>query len=199
MVKDVIARALQPWKDRLVMLVGRGVLAALEQGGVMRATVTGFGSDDVLEGREYIADYGHCSRPHPGAEALMLFLAGLRSNGVVIRLFDRRYSINLEYGEVAIHDDLGQTVHLTRTGIIAESPMNITVKAGETLRLEGKHVQIHGSLSWSWDVNGFGQKLEYLSGVTWKITTWQQGHVMAPDPVLPINPPEGPTPPEVEP
>lgn len=192
MVKDLIARALQPIKDQLAMVIGRGVLLALSTpGGGARAQVAGV-AGETLDDREYAQDYGLSSRPHPGAEAVMAFLAGWRSNGMVLRLWDRRYTLVLEYGEVAIHDDLGQKVHLTRTGIVASSPMNITVKAGETLRLEGKHVQIHAGLSWSWDVNGFGQKLEYLSGVTWKITTWQQGHVMAPDPVLPINPPEGP-------
>ncbi|TAN56253.1 MAG: hypothetical protein EPN20_19050 [Magnetospirillum sp.] len=132
MVSALITAALRPIRDRLAMVVGRGVLAALEaDGGLMKASVVGI-DDEVLGDRDYVLDYGVSTRPLPGAEALMLFLAGLRSNGVVVRLFDRRYTLMLEYGEVALHDDLGQKVHLTRTGIVATSPLNITVAAGET-------------------------------------------------------------------
>lgn len=191
MVKP-FAAALQGIRDRLAMMVGRGVLAALQaDGGLMRAALDGL-PGEVLDDREYVLDYGMSSRAHPGAEALMLFLAGLRSNGVVVRLFDRRYSIKLEYGEVAIHDDLGQKVHLTRTGIVAETPLNATIKAGKMLRLEGEDVEIHASRSWSWDVDGYGQRLTSLGGGTYQLHTWQQGAVMAAAIIDPIKPPEGP-------
>ena len=157
MVGVGLAQMVEGLRQRVAMMVGRGVLAALDAaGGAARATVQGV-AGEVLDDREFAQDYGVSSRPHPGAEALMAFIAGLRSNGVVVRLMDRRYTIALEYGEVAIHDDLGQRVHLTRTGIVADSPLNVTVRAGQTLRLEGDVVELHAHSLYRWDVAGHGQ------------------------------------------
>lgn len=179
-------------KDRQAMMIGRGVLAALETGGgVMRGSVTAYGADDVLDDREFVQDYGISSRPHPGAEALMAFLGGLRSNGLVVRLFDGRYQLALQYGEVAIHDDLGQAVHLTRTGIDVRSPLNITVTAGETLRLAGKVVQVHAEEKLSFDTQGYGNAVVWQGGGAWLLHTWQTGAVTSSQ-VDPIKPPEGP-------
>lgn len=176
MVRRLIAAALQPIRDRLAMMVGRGVLAALEaDGGLMRAGIEGI-DDEVLGERDYVLDYGISTRPHPGAEALMLFLAGLRSNGVVVRLYDRRYTISLEYGEVAIHDDLGQKVHLTRTGIVATSPLDITVEAGETLRLAGRSVHIHAAEHLDVDCNGHGWRWS-SSGGSYTVTNYTIGDI----------------------
>lgn len=171
MVRELIARALQPIKDRLAMVVGRGVLLALSaDGGGARAQVNGV-ADETLDNLEYAQDYGLSSRPHPGAEAVMAFLAGLRSNGMVLRLFDRRYKIALQYGEVAVHDDLGQRVHLTRTGIVATTPLdatieaagNTTVKAGKQLLLEGEDVILRGRHSVMRDVGGYAERTTLIS------------------------------------
>lgn len=179
-------------RDRQAMMIGRGVLAALETGGgVMRGTVTAYGADDVLDDREFVQDYGLSSRPHPGAEALMAFLGGLRSNGLVVRLFDGRYQLALQYGEVAIHDDLGQAVHLTRTGIDVRSPLNITVTAGQTLRLAGKVVQVHAEEKLSFDTQGYGNAVIWQGGTAWKLHTWQTGAVTTSQ-MDPIKPLEGP-------
>ncbi|MBI2236818.1 MAG: phage baseplate assembly protein [Magnetospirillum sp.] len=104
-------------------MVARGVLKALQRGGgdLLVATIDGLAGETLGE-REFVQDYGLSSWPKPGAEVVAAFLAGLRSNGVVLRLFDRRYQIDLLEGEAAIHDDLGQRVHLTRTGIVADTP-----------------------------------------------------------------------------
>lgn len=129
----------------------------------------------------------------------MLFLAGLRSNGLVVRVADRRYAIALEYGEVAIHDDLGQRIHLTRAGIVASTPLNIdlsagqdvTIKAGRKLRLEAEDIERHATRSDGWDVAGFGQRWTWAGGTAWENMTWQIDATVTSAP-LSIKPPEGP-------
>jgi phage baseplate assembly protein V len=70
---------------------------------------------------EHYEPYGFTSHPHPGAEVLTAFLDGDRSHGVALVVADRKYRLTtLEEGEVTIHDDLNQKVHLTRAGIIVE-------------------------------------------------------------------------------
>lgn len=167
-------------KGRIAMMVGRGVLAALSAASgsaLAKAQIDGI-ADEVLDGRDYVTDYGISTRPHPGAEALMLFLAGLRSNGVVVRLFDRRYSIDLAYGEVALHDDLGQRVHLTRSGIKVTSPLDITVQSEGTLRLAGRDVHIHAARRLDVDVDGYGHSWVAADG-TYSLTNYVIGTVVS--------------------
>ena len=79
---------------------------------------------------EHIQPYGLTSVPLPpsadgtGAEVVVYFIGGSRSGGVALQVGDRRYRLTgLEDGEVALYDDLGQMVHLTRTGIVIKAPL----------------------------------------------------------------------------
>ena len=88
---------------------------------------------------EHLLPYGFTSVPltpsadGTGAEALVLFLGGSRSGGIAIAVGDRRYRLTgLPDGEVAIYDDLGQKVHLTRTKIVVEAPL-VEIGSGAVL------------------------------------------------------------------
>ncbi len=65
-----------------------------------------------------VEPYGFSYRPHPGSETYLLFPSGDRSYGVALIIGDRRYQMELVAGEVAIHDDEGNHVHLQRGGVI---------------------------------------------------------------------------------
>ena len=71
---------------------------------------------------ERIAEYGFASAPHAGAEAVTVAVQGKAEDLLVIAVDDRRFRVRLKAGEVAIFDDLGQVVHLTREGIVVEAP-----------------------------------------------------------------------------
>lgn len=62
--------------------------------------------------------YGLQARPKAGAIAVQAAIGGQQDSLVTILVHDRRYCIQLIEGEVALVDDLGQRVHLTRTGIV---------------------------------------------------------------------------------
>lgn len=100
---------------------------------------------------ERVQNYGFTSHPHPGGatETLALFVGGDRGNGLVIVAGDRRYRLRpLVEGEVALYDDLGQVVHLKRTGIHIVTPLDI--------RMEGENVRIHARSSLHVDCGGNG-------------------------------------------
>lgn len=130
-----LARAVRtltaPIENRVLLMIGRGVLHALgdAEGDHLRVKHGAF-ADETLEDREVFHDYGFTAKPHQGAEVLFACLSGNRSRSVVIRIADRRYRLaDLKDGEVAIFDDQGQTVHLTRDGIVikgAGQPVIIT-------------------------------------------------------------------------
>lgn len=88
-------------------------------------------SGEIIDRAERMTDYGLSSHPHPGAEGLLIAVAGSRSQAVVLAVGDRRWRIELAAGEVALHDDLEQSVHLTRDGIRVVSPLRVEVEAPE--------------------------------------------------------------------
>ena len=62
------------------------------------------------------------------AVAFVSFLRGNRSHGVVFQVGDRRFRLmKMQEGEVALHDDQGQWVHLKRTGILVKAPNGQTI------------------------------------------------------------------------
>ena len=128
----------------------RGTLIKLLTGAVRLFSADGR-SEGEFQNREFFQHYGMSSRPLPGAEIIIIREG---NHFVSIADGDRRYQIELQDGEVAIHDDLKQKVHLTRSGIVAESSMKISAKAPQ-IELTGE-VKIIGSLEVTEDITVTG-------------------------------------------
>jgi phage gp45-like len=89
-------------------------------------------SDEQQNGVEHAHQYGFVNVPQEptgegkqrtGAEAFMGFMGGGRSHGVAFMAGDRRYRLyKLANGEVAMHDDQGQQIHMKRDGLWASVP-----------------------------------------------------------------------------
>lgn len=63
--------------------------------------------------------YGHASVAPADSDAIVIFIAGDRQNGIVIGTVNQASRMkNLKEGESALYDNLGQYVHLTKTGIV---------------------------------------------------------------------------------
>lgn len=78
-------------------------------------------SGTVRDKVHHAQPYGLSARPTKGAEAVVVNLGGDVAQSICILIADRRYVLELEEGEAALHDDQGQKVHLTRSGIVIES------------------------------------------------------------------------------
>ncbi len=76
--------------------------------------------------------YGFQSRPLAGADAIIASMGSHSDQRIALLVGDRRYTIALVAGEVAIADDLGQKVHLTRTGIVVDAD---SIKLGASASL----------------------------------------------------------------
>ncbi|NHN83672.1 hypothetical protein GOB93_03330 [Acetobacter musti] len=115
----------------------------------------------VLPGGEMRSDvpllqlYGFASRPVPGSDIAVTFLAGDRSRGVAIACGDQRgRPSDLEPGDVAVfHPRTGSRVWLKADGSIVLSPAEnkLTINADIT---------VNGSISSSGDVTANGISLE---------------------------------------
>lgn len=123
-------RFVDPLAQRIKLMIGRAVIAAVDDAAQAQALQVELLNDEAHDGVERFAGYGFTSHPHAGAEALVAFVGGLRSHGVVVAVEDRRYRLKgLAAGEVAIFDDLGQKVHLTRDGIVIFSDTKVRIEA----------------------------------------------------------------------
>lgn len=67
----------------------------------------------------------------------------------------------------------------------------IEIQPGGKVRIDSEDVEFHARRSYSWDVDGYGQRVTSQGGGSYEIKTWQQGAVVT-SVALPINPPEGP-------
>lgn len=107
-----------PLARRVNLMVARGVLALVDDAAKMQGVQVTLLSGEVRD-MERFQDYGLSSQPHAGAEVAAVFVGGNRNHGLVLAIDDRRYRLKgLQGGEVALYDDLGHAVKLSRTGIV---------------------------------------------------------------------------------
>lgn len=130
---------------------------------------------ETLDKIDRVQPYGLSYRPKAGCQAYILFPSGDRAHGLCIVQGDRRYTLDLEDGEVALHDDQGQMVKMGRDQLLISSPKKI--------RIESPDIEIVASERFAFQTNGHGQ--EWLPT---KINTWQIGE--QPGTAHPISPPE---------
>lgn len=173
-----IDRTLAPIRRAIGNMLARGTVALVNSASKMQALQMRILAGEVKDAVEHFEPYGFTSNPQPGAEAVTLFFGGDRSHGVAIVVADRRYRLTaLASGEVALHDDLGQKVHLTRSKILIDTPLDFEVRAA--------NIKLHATSSFKFDVNGHGQ-----NWLPTKIDTWQIGEVAGT--AHSISPPEIP-------
>jgi phage gp45-like len=125
-----INRALEPVYKTMQMLVSRVVISGIRWAPKLATAQLRGLFGETLEGVESFSHYGFASYPREGAEGVVLAVGAIRDHAVLIATADRRVKITLDEGEVALHDDLGQKVHLKRSGIEIDTPGDVDITAG---------------------------------------------------------------------
>jgi phage gp45-like len=124
--------------DRLLSLVGLGRITGIRDDAPVRVAQVWLSEVDTRDQTGMMQGYGFSSWPHSGADAAYFCLGGDKSKMIVIQTHDQRYKFTLVEGEVALHDDLGQSYHMTRTGtIINGGGMPITITNAPTVTQNG--------------------------------------------------------------
>lgn len=102
-------------------LIARVVIGSVDSGKKCQTVDVSMIASEEKSGVEHLEPYGFTSRATYGAEAVLLFPDADRSHAVAVTVSDRRFRIKgLKGGEVAIYDDQGQKVTLTRDGIVVD-------------------------------------------------------------------------------
>ena len=111
--------ALERILRRLQLLVGHGRITIGDDSGNVQVQQVQLSDREVQDDVPRVAEYGFTSMPKAGCQAILVYVAGERSNGVILGTNDESSRLKgLEPGEVALYDDLGQSIHLTRSGIV---------------------------------------------------------------------------------
>lgn len=130
---------------RLQLVIGRGRIAVVDDEKSAQVLQVKLGADETKDGIPRIAEYGFVSNPPIGSDAVVLFLAGERTNAVVVGTNNQTVRMTgLATGEVAIHDDKGRFVLLGAAGIhvqgkddpvVVETTGDVTATAGGNITL----------------------------------------------------------------
>jgi len=129
--------------NRIKNLFGTGIATRIETGIVQLKLATGIVNDRIKR----VHNYGFMSRPLPGAKAYTLFVGGDTSRGIAVCIEDERYEIELQPGDVAIHDHRGSFVHLHENGIKAITPKTVDIEAGENVNVTCQKAAVNAAES----------------------------------------------------
>lgn len=114
--------------QRLLFLVGRGRITLVDDSRNVQWVQVVLGPLETRDMRR-VAEFGLASNPPEDTDAVAIFIAGDRDNGVVIGTNNQALRPkNLQPGEVMIYDATGQSVYLSKTGIVingAGKPINV--------------------------------------------------------------------------
>ena len=126
-----IERFLAPLKRRVLLMIGRAVLALVDdEAKLQRVQVQGL-AEEVLDGVERFQQYGVTSHPHPDAECVVLAVGGIRQHPIIIAIDDRRHRVTgLARGEVCLYTDEDEAGNRFR--ILLGRGRNLTIEAGSS-------------------------------------------------------------------
>lgn len=135
---------------RLGGMITQGVVTTTDDTGNVQFGQVRFNSLEMRDRTPVLLNYGFTSRPLPGAQVLALSANGDRSNSTIIASGDQRYRLrSLANGDVAIYNDLNQSVVLGRTGIRVDGGgLNITVSNAPTTIING-NLAVNGNVTTS--------------------------------------------------
>lgn len=135
------------WR-RILMMASRGRVALTDDSGPVQRLQVRLGQDEIRDGTPRLAEYGFTSNVPPETDVLSIFLTGERSRGIVVATNHQSSRLkSLAVGEVAIYDDQGQKVHITRAGItISGAGLPVTITDTPQITLDSPLVYATGDM-----------------------------------------------------
>jgi phage baseplate assembly protein V len=137
---NAMQRILQPLKARVLLMVGRAIIAAVKDSTSIQEAQLSALKGESLDGVQRIQEFGFTSNPPPGSEAIIVALGGNRENVVIIATDNREVRIkNLASGETAIYTNDGTYIHLKKAG-------QVEVKAATKLTVDVPDSEFTGNI-----------------------------------------------------
>lgn len=139
-------KAVKGLRDRIYLIIGRAVLAAVNDGGKRQRVQFTALAGEVKDSVEHVQSYGFHSVPLGGAEVIFASLCGNRDHPVAICIYDPRYKPNWLPGEAGLFTDEGDMVHLKRDRTIEVTTDTLVIKAATKIRFETPVLEVTGEI-----------------------------------------------------
>nr|WP_277625430.1 phage baseplate assembly protein V [Burkholderia stabilis] len=115
---------------RILLMMARGTVTLVDDSKKVQMLQVRINGLELLPDIPRFAEYGFTSNPPGGSQAIVGSKNGDRNDGIVIATSNATYRLTgLSTGEVAIHDDKGQSVYLSANGIVVNgggNPITLT-------------------------------------------------------------------------
>jgi len=110
--------ALNVLSRRIRLFVSRAVISFVDDSRTVQYLQAKINALETVGDIPRYVEYGLSSNPPLGSEALIVFGNGERTNGIVIATSNAKYRVTaLATGEVVVHDNTGQKVYLSQSGM----------------------------------------------------------------------------------
>lgn len=145
---DMVQRAIDRAMGK-VRSAFRTVLTAIDSEAPIQLVQADGLAGEQLQDNELMQQYGFTSVPLAGTQMIVLPIGGKTAHGVVIASEHIASRIkNLKSGEVAIYDDQGQSVFLTRQGIVVNGGgLPVMVTNTPSVQIDSPTVTMTGDLT----------------------------------------------------
>lgn len=149
---SILNRMLKPLKDRIAMMLAKGILESVSDTTAMQLIKLSMYEGEVQEDIEHVHPYGLSSNcPAEGGEVVAGCIGGNRDNTIALVIGNSKFRVkNLKSGEVALYSKFGQQILLKEDGSIVASPAS-----GKSLVVES-NLEVHGSISSTSDISSDG-------------------------------------------
>ena len=130
-----------------------------------------------------------------GTQVLVVSPCGDPAQGVIAAVIHRDSlppsSDNPDIDQIRFNEGTAVTYVPSRHTLTVDAVGNVTVNTTGLARVDARDISLHASQSYSWDVDGYGQRITSNGGGSYTIHTWQQGASVSTT-ISGIKPPEGP-------
>lgn len=139
-------RLLDPLRRRMATLISRAVLAGVNAAPGCQTLQVTILADEPQTDVEHMEPYGFTSNPLPGAEGVILNVAGQRGAAIGLNFGDRRVRVtSLKPGEVCVYTDEGDKIHLMRERHMRLETLHLEIMAQEDATVETKVYTVRAS------------------------------------------------------
>jgi phage baseplate assembly protein V len=157
MMSESLAAIERLWR-RMLLVVGRGRIKTSDDIGALQRHQVQLGQLETFDNLSRLSEYGFNSLPPEKSEAVLLFMGGNRTDGVIIATGNQTYRMRgLANGEVSISDDKGQSVYLSQNGIVINGggkPITVINTQSVTLDTPETTITGHVTIKGALDVDG---------------------------------------------
>lgn len=130
-LENILQRAMKPMKDRLLLMVGRAVIKAVNNSPNVQELQLAVLAGESIDKVQNFQQFGFVSNPPIGSEGIMVALGGNRENCIVIATENRQVRFKqTASGETAIYTDDGTYIHLKKAGQVeVKTATKVTIDA----------------------------------------------------------------------